>query len=594
MTELMTDLPEFELLELPDTLTEAFDRMVARRGDRTAVRSHDGRISWTWRELAQRVDDLAAAFHALGLRRGDTAALLLRNRPEFYSIDLALVRLGVVPYSLYATSSPEQQAHALTDSGATMIVAEPALMATLGAVSLPRHRIQLEGEVAEGWTALADLTEREREIDLSDVAPPKADDLLTLIYTSGTTGPPKGVMISHRNFLATAEATLDAQRIPEGSTVVSWLPSAHVGERLGGYVIAIVQGWEVVTVDDPRQVIAALPDIHPHYFFAPPRIFEKLRASFETWVLAKPDADRAELEQVLADSEALVDLEQSRQPVPDGLAEASKRAHELLLPWKQMVGLDQLIVAVVATAPNPGPLMRFFHAIGIPMGEAYGLSESGASGTASSRGSIRIGTVGQVSRNMELRIAEDGEILLRGPAVMVGYLNLPEATAQVLDPDGWLHTGDLGSLDEDGYLQVIGRKKEIIISSSGKNIAPVTVESAIISASPFIGQVCCVGDARPYVVALIVLDAEYAAEWGRQHGLAGASLSELAEHSEVRAAVAAGVEAGNARLNRPEQVKRFYIVPGEWLPGRELTPTSKMRRRAIIERYHDEIEELYS
>lgn len=591
----MTQKTPFELLPLPETLTDAFDRMVGMRADLTAVRSHDGRLSWTWRELSHKVDELAAGFHALGLRRGDRAALLLRNRPEFYPIDLALVRLGVVPFSLYATSSPEQQAHALSDSGATLVVAESALMASLSSIDLPELRLQLEGELQPGWTAIDSVVESGRGTDVSGVERPRGDDLLTLIYTSGTTGLPKGVMISHRNFLTTAEATLDAQQIPEGSTVISWLPSAHVGERLGGYVIAIVQGWEIVTVDDPRQVIAALRDTHPHYFFAPPRIFEKLRASFDSWVLGlEPDA-RAAVERGLADSQRRVDLEQAGEEVPEELMAASTHARdELFMPWKRSVGLDELTVAVVATAPNPGPLMGFYHAIGIPMGEAYGLSESGASGTASYPGSIRIGTVGQVSRNMELRIADDGEILLRGPAVMVGYLNLPEATARTIDEDGWLHTGDLGTLDEDGYLRVVGRKKEIIISSSGKNIAPVTVESALLSASPFIGQVCCIGDARPYTVALIVLDTEYVTEWARQEGIEDTALAALAQNEKVLAQVAAGVEAGNARLNRPEQVKRFHVVPGEWLPGRELTPTSKMRRREIASLYADAIEGLYS
>ncbi|WP_104106676.1 AMP-dependent synthetase/ligase [Nocardioides sp. 616] len=591
----MMETKAFELLPLPETLTDAFDRMVGMRGDQTAVRSHDGRLSWTWGELSAKVDELAAGFHALGLRRGDKAALLLRNRPEFYPIDLALVRLGVVPFSLYATSSPEQQAHALADSGATLVVAEPALMGTIASVDLPERRVQLEGDLLPGWSSIDSVVEAGRGTEVSEVARPQADDLLTLIYTSGTTGVPKGVMISHRNFLATAEATLEAQRIPEGSVVVSWLPSAHVGERLGGYVIALVQGWEIVTVDDPRQVISALQEIHPHYFFAPPRIFEKLRASFDTWLLGLDGPERADAEKALADSQQRVDLEQAQQPVPQELMEASIRAREeLFMPWKRSVGLDQLTVAVVATAPNPGPLMSFYHSIGIPMGEAYGLSESGASGTASYPGSIRIGTVGQVSRNMELKIAEDGEILLRGPAVMVGYLNLPQATADVIDPEGWLHTGDLGALDEDGYLRVVGRKKEILISSSGKNIAPVTVESAILSASPFIGQVCCFGDARPYTVALIVLDTEYVTGWAKQQGIADISLAALADDERVRAQVAAGVEAGNARLNRPEQIKKFHIVAGEWLPGRELTPTSKMRRGQIASLYNDVIEELYT
>jgi long-chain acyl-CoA synthetase len=298
----------------------------------------------------------------------------------------------------------------------------------------------------------------------------------------------------------------------------------------------------------------------------------------------------------LADSERRVDLEQAGAPVPAALRARTDAARaQLFEPWKRSAGLDRVRVAVVATAPNPGPLMRFYHAVGIPLGEAYGLSESAASGTAARPDAVRIGTVGTVSRHMELRIGDDGEILLRGPAVTPGYLNQPAATAEAIDEQGWLHTGDLGRLDADGYLTVVGRKKEIIVNSSGKNIAPVTVESAVISASPLIAQVCCIGDARPFAVALVVLDREYTTAWLREQcpgGTEGAG--ELAEHPGVVAEVGRAVAVANARLSRPEQVKRFRIVAGEWLPGRELTPTAKMRRREIARLYEDAIEELYA
>lgn len=591
--------PAFSLPDpMPATVWEALGRTVGRRGGEVAVRRHDGGPTWTWAELDDEVRRLARAFGALGLRRGDTVALLLRNRPEFYAVDLALVRLGVVPFSLYATSSPEQHQHVLDDSGAVAVLAERGLRAALAAVRLPQLRIQLEDDEEArtgGWTPLADVVDQGATFDLDAVPPPRPADLLTLIYTSGTTGPPKGVMITHRNLLATAAATLTAQRIAEGSTVVSWLPLAHVGGRASGYVTAVVQGLEIVTVDDPRQVIEAVRSIRPRFFSAPPRTFEKLRSGFDSWVLGLDDEHRRAVLEDLAASEERVDLEQAGRPVPEDLRRRTDAARsDSFGPWKSAAGLDRLRAAVVATAPNPGPVMRFFHAIGIPMGEAYGLSESAALGTASGADRIRIGTVGTASLGMELRLAADGEILLRGPAVMTGYLNRPEATAEALDADGWLHSGDLGELDDEGYLRVVGRKKEIIVNASGKNISPVTVESAVASQSPLIGQVCCVGDGRPYVVALVVLDREYAAGWAAQHALDPADLEGLAGHERLVAEVTRAVEAANARLNRPEQVKRFRIVADEWLPGRELTPTSKMRRAEIARRYAVTIEELYA
>jgi long-chain acyl-CoA synthetase len=588
--------PELIVDNMPSTVWDAFQDTLRRRPDEVAVRRHDGALAWTWAELDDQVATYAAAFHRLGLRRGQTAALLMGNRPEFYAIDLALVRLGVISVALYFTSSPEQQQHVLDDSGASMLVAEPGLMSTLDGVRLPSHVLQLDGATVPGWSPLADLAVAPDEVDhLADAPMPEPEDVLALIYTSGTTGPSKGVMLTHRNVLSTAEATLDAQRVPEGSTAVSWLPFAHIGGRCSGYVTAVVQGWEIVTVDNPREIAEAVVGIRPDFFSGPPRVFEKLRSSFETWLLDLDEAHRGRVLAELALSEQRVDLEQEGRTVPpDLVARTDLARRELFGPWKESVGLDRLRVAVVATAPNPGPLMRFFHAIGIPMGEAYGLSESSAAGTACRPDRIRFGTVGTASRNMEIRLGDDGEIFLRGPAIMKGYLNLPEATAAAIDAEGWLATGDLGALDEDGYLSVVGRKKEIIVNASGKNISPVAVESALVSASPFISLACSVGDARPYLVALIVLDREYVAQWADGTGLGHLSPGELAAEPRLLERITDAVDAANARLSRPEQIKKFHVVADEWLPGRELTPTSKMRRNEIGKRYHSAIVGMYA
>ncbi|MDT9591670.1 long-chain fatty acid--CoA ligase [Nocardioides zeae] len=595
MTTLTRTEEPFEALPRPGTLLDAFERTVGLRPDRTAVRSHDGRLAYTWAELADRVAAATAGFVAAGVTRGDKVALLVRNRPEFYVVDLALVRIGAVPFSLYASSSPEQHAYALADSGAVGIVVDPALQRGLEGVDLPVLRVQIEGEPAPGWRSLADVVDAGAGTAIDALPRPEPDDVATMIYTSGTTGAPKGVLLSHQNLLTCAEATLTTQGIAAGTVTISWLPSAHVGDRLGGYALPLYQGLEVVTLDDPRQVVAAVVDVRPGYFYGPPRIFEKLRASFDSWVLGL-EPDRAEeVRAALRRGQERVEVEQAGGTPSPELREATQHDRTgVFRPWLESVGLDRLRTCVVATAPNPGPLMSFFHVLGVPMGEAYGSTESSGGGTAATPGAIRIGTVGTVSTHMELRLLDDGEVLLRGPQIMKGYHGRPEATAAAVDADGWLHTGDLGSLDADGHLSIVGRKKEIIISSSGKNISPVTVESAVLSASPFIGQMCCVGDGRPYTVALVVLDAEYARGWARQQGRGELSLEELSRDPEVLAQVEAGVAAGNARLNRPEQVKRFRVVPGEWLPGAELTPTSKMRRSVILDKYADLIEEMYA
>ncbi|WP_114423135.1 AMP-dependent synthetase/ligase [Nocardioides houyundeii] len=590
------DHEDYVPLELAPTLTAALARTVATRPDATAVRSHDGRLSYTWSELAAAVDRWAAGFAGLGVRRGDKVALLLSNRPEFFAVDLALVRIGAVPFSLYASSSPEQNAYSLKDSDARAVVAEHGLVGTLSGVALPAVRVLLDAEPGEGWLDPAAVHAAGADVDLDAVPKPEPDDLLTMIYTSGTTGTPKGALISHRNLMHAADSTLRSVRVPAGTIIVSWLPTAHIGERTGGYCMTVVQGFEAVTVADPRKVADLVPAIRPGYFYGPPRVFEKLRATFETWLLGLDEAEQARVRAGLDASLEQVRLEQAGRIVPDDVLAASREARTLVFkPWRQEVGLDDLRIAIVATAPNPGPLMEFFHAVGIPMGEVYGLTESGAGGTAATADTIRIGTVGRAGPHMELAIADDGEILLRGPTLMVGYHNRPAETAQAIDGDGWLHTGDLGEVDADGYLKVIGRKKEILISSSGKNISPVTVESAIISASPLINQVMCLGDARPYNVALVVLDSEHALTWARQRGLRFEGLADLSQAPELLQAVQEGVDAGNARLNRPEQVKRFHVLPVEWVPGSaELTPTSKMRRGEIARKYSETIERLYA
>ncbi|MGX1689587.1 AMP-dependent synthetase/ligase [Microbacterium sp. NPDC055442] len=590
--ELATYVP----LEPTGTLTEALARTISRRPDSVAVRSHDNRLSYTWRELGERVEALAKGFHSLGLRRGDKIAMLMANRPEFFAIDLALVRLGVVPFSLYATSSREQNSYALEDSGARAIIVSAPFLPRLEGVELPELRVMLDEPTADGWLAVDDLVARGAEVDLSSVRDPEPDDLLTMIYTSGTTGAPKGALISHRNLMYAADSTLRAVKAPTGTTIVSWLPTAHIGERTGGYGMTVVQGFEAVTVADPREVVNVLPEINPGYFYGPPRTFEKLRASFESWVLTLDEAERDAVTKGLEASFQQVRCEQAGDAVPDEVRALSARARdELIQPWRAQVGLDNLQIAVVATAPNPGPLMEFYHAIGIPMAEVYGLTESGAGGTSARMGEIRIGTVGRPGVHVELKIADDGEILLRGPSIFVGYHNRPDATAEAVDDEGWLHTGDLGSLDDAGYLKVIGRKKEILVTSSGKNVSPVTVESAIISSSPLIGQTLAFGEGRPYLVALIVLDGEYARSWAAQEGLAATDLRTLAEDPRLLAAVGEAVARGNEKLNRVEQIKKFHVLPHEWLPGTvELTPTSKMRREPIIAKYADIIEGLYS
>jgi long-chain acyl-CoA synthetase len=259
-----------------------------------------------------------------------------------------------------------------------------------------------------------------------------------------------------------------------------------------------------------------------------------------------------------------------------------------------MLGLDQLVAVNVGAAPTPVEVVEFFHAIGIELAELWGMSETCGTGTCNRPGQVKIGTVGPASPGVELRLAEDGEVLCRGEFLMTSYRNQPDKTAEALDADGWLHTGDIGTIDEDGFLTIVDRKKEIIINAAGKNMSPANIEAAIKTSSPLIGQACCIGDRRPYNTALIVLDADFAPTWAQQNGLGERSLEDLAQAPEMAQAVQAGIDAANARLARVEQIKNFTIVRGDWLPGGdELTPTIKLKRKPIAAKYADAIERMY-
>ncbi len=422
------------------------------------------------------------------------------------------------------------------------------------------------------------------------------EDVLTLIYTSGTTGPPKGVQLSHRNLLAACEAVDALIELPTDGRVISWLPSAHIAERNAHHYLPMVYGLEITCCDNPREVLSYLPEVRPSWFFAVPRIWEKLKAGLETMLGSQPDEQRARVEAAIADSLERVRLEQRGEEVPDDLRERTDKADaEIFSGLRAMLGLDEVVAINVGAAPTPVEVLEFFHAIGLPLAELWGMSETCGAGTCNPPGRIKIGTVGPPAPGVELRLDTDGELLIRSDVVMLGYRNLPDKTAETMTEDGFLRTGDIAEIDEDGYVKIVDRKKELIINAAGKNMSPANIEAAIKSASPLIGQCAVIGDARSYNTALIVLDADFAPMWAQKHGIEDTSLEALAGRDDVRAAVQEGIDAANARLARVEQIKKFTIVSGDWLPGGdELTPTMKLKRKPIAEKYSSEIEAMYS
>jgi long-subunit acyl-CoA synthetase (AMP-forming) len=555
------------------TLAEAFRITVEDFPDRVAVRTLNDEVSLTWSALRDRVDALAGGLARLGVKRGDTVALMLGNGPDFHIADLAAMTLGATPFSVYLTSSPEQIAYVIGDAGARVAIVEPRFAPVVGGIV--EHTITSLDEVAAD--PAFDPEPHWRAVEPGDI--------LTLIYTSGTTGPPKGVQIAHRNQMAAVSAVEERVHFPDNSRVISWLPSAHVAERTAHHYLPIVYAMTITCCPDPRQVATYLAAVHPTWFFAVPRVWEKLKAGMEAYVKSEPA--KAEL---LAASTARVEALQAGEAAP----ELPPEAEELFAGLRKMVGLDEAVLVNVGAAPTPREVLVFWHAIGVPLAEIWGMSETCGAGASNPGERIKIGTVGLPSPHVEVKLAQDGELLVRSPVVMVGYRNLPERTAEALDADGWLHTGDVATIDEDGYITIVDRKKELIISAAGKNMSPANIEAAVKGATPLLSQCCVIGDGRRYNTALLVLDADIAPAWAAQQGISG-SLAELARDERVIAAVQAGVDAANATLSRPEQIKRFFVVEGDWLPGGdELTPTMKLKRRPILDKYGAAIEAMYS
>ena len=377
--------------------------------------------------------------------------------------------------------------------------------------------------------------------------------------------------------------------------VISFLPHAHIADRMATHYLAMCMGTNVTACPDPRQLFEHIPDVKPTEFTGVPRVWEKLKAALEARFAGEEPAKKAAIRGAIEASLAKVRLEQAGQPVPQELAAGVARAEQMMFaPLRAALGLDQARAFFVGAAPTPREVLEFFHALGMPIAEVWGMSELSCVATAMPPGQIRIGSVGKAMPGVELRIADDGEVMVRGPLVMKGYRNQPAQTADTVDADGWLHTGDIGELDGDGYLKIVDRKKELIINAGGKNMSPSNIEARIKTSSPLIGQAIVIGDGRAYNVALVVLDPDGAAAFAKAQGLAAAP-AELVDNADVRAELDRAMAAANSHLSRVEQIKRYALLTNEWLPGGdELTPTMKLRRKPIALKYAQQIEALYA
>jgi long-chain acyl-CoA synthetase len=557
---------------------------------------------WTYDEYANRALEVAAGLRANGVGKGDHVVLMMRNIPQFHVVDMAAYMIGATPVSIYNSSSAEQVEYLVNHSGAVFAVVED-----LGFLErFLKVRDQLPG--LRGIAVLKDpdgsapadvlphaALHSHGSLDRDEAATTASpDDLATMIYTSGTTGPPKGVMLTHRNICWTVECLRRALPFDDyvGKRIISYLPMAHIAERMTSHYAGAFLGYEVTTCPEPTGVAGYLGHVRPNFVFGVPRVYEKVYAGVNAVLAADPEKSQ-KFAEALEAAEPIVqamDWGTATQEQIDTYAFLDEVAFK---PVRELLGVDQVECAVTGAAPLPAEILTWFRCIGVPLSEIYGMSESSGPMTWTAT-RIKAGSVGPAVPGCEVKLAEDGEIICRGGNVFAGYYKESEKTAEALDADGWLHSGDIGEVDEDGYFRIVDRKKELIITAGGKNISPANLEAAL-KMIPLVGQACAIGDQRPFVSALVVLDPEVAPAWATANGIEFADLNDLAANPVVVAEVEKGLAEVMAPFNNAERVKKVKVLGEEWLPDSELlTPTSKLKRRGIHAQYGDEIDSLYS
>lgn len=586
------------------TVPTRFAETVRNRPDAVALRWKDGDAwrHWTWTDYAERATRLAASLQELGVGRGDRVVLMMRNRPEFHVADVAVLLLGATPISIYNSSAEEQVQYLVGHCEASVAILEDEsfldrFLAVRSALPSLRDIITIDAPAGRPdgvlpWDELIAGVPLDLEAAAATARP---EDIATVIYTSGTTGPPKGVVLDHENICWTVESLRRclADVAAEGRRLVSYLPMAHIAERMTSHYQGLALGYEVSTCPDGSKIAQYLPEVRPEIFFAVPRVWEKMHSGIMAMAAADPER-KEQLEAALGVGLKASDYRARGEELPDDLREQWETAdRDGLALVRSLVGLDECISAISGAAPIAVEVFDFFRALGVPISEIYGMSESSGPMTwAAFR--IKAGTVGPEIPGLEVKLADDGEVICKGGNVFRGYLNDPEKTADALDADGWLHSGDIGVFDDEGYLRIVDRKKELIITAGGKNVSPANLEAAL-KAQSLIGQACVIGEARPFISALVVLDAEVAPAWAASNGIRATSVMELADHPDVRAEVDREVVAAMEGFNRAESVKKVRILHDEWMPdSEELTPTMKLKRRGIASKYAREIESLYS
>jgi long-chain acyl-CoA synthetase len=594
-----------------DTLARMFWDRVERSGDRPAQQFKQG-ADWktiTWREVGDVVREVALGLIALGREKGEMVALLSASRAEWVQADFAIFSAGCVTVPVYPTYPPDLISYVVNDSGAQTIIVEDS--AQLAKVLQARDKmpalqqiVVIAGydapqppKIVMTWESLRRLgreSDAAHKSTLADrVASTRPTDLATIVYTSGTTGPPKGVMQTHGNHVAAVTASKQATPVEEGWVHLLFLPLAHSFARLESF-LGVTHGLTTAFAENLDKVGENLRETRPHFICSVPRVFEKVYGKILAGVEAGSPAKKKIFSWAVSVGRDVSRHQQRGQPVPATLELKRKVAHKLVFSKLHAALGGRLQWAVSGGAPLARDIAEFFHAAGILLLEGYGLTETCPALTFNRPDRFKFGSVGQTLPGVQLRIAEDGEILARGPNIAtLGYYKQPEATREVFDPDGWFHTGDIGTVDQDGFLVITDRKKDLIVTAGGMNIAPQNIEN-LLKADPFISQVMVYGDRRPYPVALITINPEELSKFAREQGILTSEAAAIVKHPKVAERVGRTVEEKNTQLQSYAKIKRFTVLPTDFsLDGGELTPTLKVKRKVVSQKYKDAIEELY-
>jgi len=587
------------------TLAEAFQQQARKYGDRVYLRDKPDKV-WrdrSWREIAEAVDRLRAGLMRLGVSPGDRIGIMADNCPEWVIVDQAILGIGAIVVPLYTTSAPDEICEILNDSGARLVAARdddnvkkivalgPRLGALEGVIAMhPRAVEQPRG--ANGSSPAVRTLAGVSLDEPTELFEGTSDDLATIIYTSGTSGPPKGVMLSHGNLIANSRANIEALELDERDVILSFLPIAHSFERTAGYYTVMLGGGVTAYAQGLTKIAENLLEIQPTVMLTVPRLLEVIYERITRSVESAPALRRKLFQIALATGKQAAFYRDRGRMVPPHLALAMTLFRRLVFARIRGLFGARLRYLISGGAPLPVEICELLSAAEVPIFEGYGLTEASPVVSCNLHGRTRIGTVGLPLNNVKVKTAADGELLVFGPNVMKGYYQRDEATAEAIDAEGWLHTGDIAMIDADGFIAIKDRKKEIIVLSGGKNVSPANLEAKLTS-DPYIAQACVVGDGRKHLAALLVPNFEALAEYARQNRL-DAAPEKLVEEPAIRSFYQQRIHQLNKGLSTIEAISAFRLLAQPFAQENgQLTPTLKVRRAILRRHYSEQIEAMY-